>query len=77
MTQKEIIIKGLQPLFTKARKKYLWFYCRYQGLWFHPDSLEHLQNVENRFVWGFINWELRKPGLKRRIIYLFTKRELQ
>lgn len=54
------IIDSLEPLYKQAYENNLWFYCRYQNLWFAPDELKKEQS-EGRFVWGVPNWELRNP----------------
>ena len=60
MSERIEILKGLKPLFDKARKEKLWFYCGYQGMWFAPDELE-AYHKDNKFVWGAVNWQLRNP----------------
>lgn len=57
---KNEIIQGLQPLYERAKKEKLWFYCKYQDLWFTPDELMQYQS-DGRFVWGAKNWELKDP----------------
>lgn len=54
------VAESLKPLFEKARREGLWFYCSYQGLWFSPDELAAAQ-AEGRFRWGAVNWTLRDP----------------
>ena len=51
---------GMRPLFDKAEQQRLWFYSRYQDLWFSPEALKRHQ-AEGRFRWGAVNWELRDP----------------
>lgn len=58
--EKKVILAGLAPLFERARKEKLAFYCNYQGMWFSPDELEKLQS-SGRFIWGACNWQLRDP----------------
>ena len=58
--EKFTILAGLKPMFKEARTKGLWFFCRYQSLWFSPDELE-AAHKEGRFVWGKVNWMLRDP----------------
>lgn len=53
-------MNSLQPMFVQAEKQGLWFYCRYQSLWFSPTSL-HKEQANGRFRWGAMNWELRDP----------------
>ncbi len=60
MTEKQVILNSLQPLFEKAEREGLWFNCSYQDLWFSPNELKKLHK-ENRFVWGAQNWSLRNP----------------
>jgi len=54
------VLKGLEPLFKKARKEKLWFYSPYQNLWFSPSDLKKEQR-NGRFIWGACNWRLRDP----------------
>jgi len=54
------ILKSLEPMFEKAEKEGLWFYCSYQDLWFKPQELKEKQS-NGRFIWGSDNWELRHP----------------
>ena len=60
MTNKEIILEGLKPMFEEAEAKGLWFHSPYQDMWFSPRELEEWQN-KGKFVWGAVNWELRSP----------------
>jgi hypothetical protein len=60
MSKKDEVIRGLKPLFAEARKTGKWFYSAYQCLWFSPDELEKNQR-DGRFLWGAVNWQLRKP----------------
>lgn len=60
MDEREEIIKSLQPLFEKAEKEKLWFYCNYQDLWFSPKELKDMQKA-GRFIWGEVNWTLQNP----------------
>lgn len=55
------IVKGLEPLFERADKEGLWFYCSYQNLWFSPEELRKEQ-ANGRFRWGYPNWDLRDPA---------------
>ena len=57
------IQKDLKPLFDLAKIQKLWFWSRYQDLWFSPDDLKELQS-KGRFIWGKDNWELRDPKEK-------------
>jgi MoxR-like ATPase len=61
MSESQIILDGLKPLFEKARKEKLLFRSNYQGVLFTPDELEKAQD-EGRFVWGPSNWELVHPA---------------
>lgn len=56
----QAILAGLKPLFERARKEGLWFWCSYQGLWFTPDELE-AEHRRGSFIWGAVNWSLRDP----------------
>jgi hypothetical protein len=56
----EEIAKALEPLFTTAKLNGLWFFTRYQQLWFSPEEL-YRENKSGRFLWGPSNWELRDP----------------
>lgn len=51
---------GLAPLFERARVEGLWFWCRYQDLWFSPDQLAK-EHAAGSFLWGAVNWSLRDP----------------
>lgn len=67
MSEKEEILLSLQPLFEKAEKEKLWFYCSYQDLWFSPKELKDMQKA-GRFIWGEVNWVLKDPLEKVRWI---------
>lgn len=54
------ILNSLEPLFYRAEKEKLWFFCRYRQLWFSPKELR-ARHLEGRFIWGACNWELRDP----------------
>lgn len=56
-------IKSLEPLFDKAKKEGLWFFCDYQCLWFTPLELKECLK-KGEFVWGAENWSLRNPQEK-------------
>lgn len=56
--EKDAILAGLKPLFERARKEGLWFWCAYQDLWFSPDELE-AEHRRGSFIWGATNWRLR------------------
>jgi hypothetical protein len=49
MSERQIILDGLKPLFEKARKEKLLFRLLYQGVIFTPDELEKAQ-AWGRFV---------------------------
>lgn len=63
MNEVNEIINGMQPLYEKAEKEGLWFWSRYQDLWFSPSELKEAQG-QGRFLWGYVNWELRDPKEK-------------
>lgn len=63
MNDKQEILESLAPLFKAADQNGLWFFSRYQGLWFSPDDLRKAQQ-KDKFVWGAVNWELRNPNEK-------------
>jgi hypothetical protein len=65
--QTKEILDGLQPLFDKAEKEGLWFYCSYQQLWFSPNELKNEQS-NGRFLWGAVNWQLRDPHEKLKLL---------
>lgn len=54
------IAQSLAPLFERADREGLWFYCYYQGMWFSPAELRGHQ-ATGRFRWGAVNWVLRDP----------------
>lgn len=60
MTERQIILDSLQPLFERAEREGLWFNCSYQDLWFSPTELKKLHK-DGRFIWGAQNWTLRNP----------------
>ena len=60
MEEKNTIIKELVPMFAKARAEGLWFYCKYQDIWFSPSELK-AENDKGRFILGSVNWTLRDP----------------
>ncbi len=59
-SEKKDILLSLEPLFEKAEKEKLWFYCSYQALWITPKELRKYHN-QGRFIWGTANWSLRNP----------------
>lgn len=54
----KVVRAQLAPLFEKARKECLWFYCSYQQMWLSPNELEKA-NAKGRLLWGAVNWTLR------------------
>lgn len=54
------VLKELEPLFTEATEKKLWFFCHYQELWFSPLELK-VQMEHGKFLWPAKNWQLRNP----------------
>ena len=50
----------MESLFKQAEEQKLWFWSRYQDLWFSPAKLRIAQSV-GQFRWGAVNWELRDP----------------
>lgn len=65
---KESILKELEFMFEQAEDKGLWFYSRYQQLWFSPNELRENHN-EDRYVWGAVNWMLRDPEERLEELY--------
>jgi hypothetical protein len=61
MSEKQIILDGMKPLFERARKEKLIFRSTYRGAIFTPDELEKKQ-ADGYFIWGPVNWELVEPG---------------
>lgn len=53
-------VDALDALFVRARAENLWFFCRYQSIWFSPDELA-AAHEDSRFLWGAASWELRDP----------------
>lgn len=60
MDEKAEILKGLERLFKKAENENLWFYSKYQKLWFSPQQLRK-EHAEGRYIWAAVNWTLRYP----------------
>jgi hypothetical protein len=60
MTERELVIEGLKPLFEQAEREGLWFYQSYTGLWLSPDDLRKEQS-NGSYFWGACNWKLRSP----------------
>lgn len=63
MNEFKKILDELEPLFEKAEKEDLWFYCSYQNLWFSPDDLRK-RHKNGQYIWSIDNWELRDPKEK-------------
>jgi hypothetical protein len=63
MDERQDILNGLEPLFNQAERECLWFYSRYQDMWFSPNELREAHS-KGRFIWGAPNWELRDPQEK-------------
>lgn len=57
---REEILKSLEPLFEKAERDGLWFFCHYQAMWFSPRELRK-EHANGRLAWGPVNWVLRDP----------------
>jgi len=79
MENREYILKGLEPLFKRAKEENLWFHCNYQDLWFSPMELRE-EHKNGKFIWGFENWQLLDPksqikSMVRRIVN--TKKEIE
>ncbi len=55
-----VLEENLKPLFERAERDGLWFYCSYQDLWFSPKQLR-IEQANGRFRWGAVNWRLRDP----------------
>jgi hypothetical protein len=55
------ILQSLEPLFTKAEREGLWFFCTYHDLWFSPAELR-AAHKQGKFLWGPVNWHLRPPS---------------
>lgn len=54
------IENDMKKLFERAEKEGLWFYFRYQDMWFSPRELREEQERGN-FLFGQVNWDLRDP----------------
>lgn len=61
MTEKDEVLKSLEPLFEKAEKEGLYFVSNYQQIWFSPKELKE-KHDNNSFLWGAVNWQLRDPS---------------
>lgn len=60
MSNKESILKSLEPLFSQAEKEGLWFRSNYQHIELSPKELK-VEHANGRFIWGFSNWNLFDP----------------
>lgn len=60
MDEGKAVLAGLDPLFERAAREGLWFWCNYQDIWFSPDELRQ-EHREGHYIWGAINWRLRDP----------------
>lgn len=67
----QAIHDGLKPLFEQAEKEQLWFWNRYQSMWFTPAELRE-QQAEGKWVWGAPNWTLRHPSEELTRLYQAT-----
>jgi hypothetical protein len=56
----ERIRSELEPLFIKAEKEGLWFWCAYVDIIIDPENLKLAQS-EGHYLWGAVNWELVNP----------------
>ena len=70
MSERERILELMVPMFIEARAKGLWFFCKYQNLWFSPDELAKQHN-DGKFVWNVSNFTLRHP--REGLQYLMQK----
>ena len=62
MSERDIILEDLAPLFERAERDGLWFHNTYRDLWFSPAELRaHHKNGNGEFVWSSIHWTLRDP----------------
>lgn len=55
------ILDSLKPLFDKAEKENLWFYCYPLDVLLSPKELKKAQK-EGRYIWGTVNWDLVSPN---------------
>ena len=63
MSDKRAILDSLEPLFTEAKAKGLFFRSNYQGFLLSPDELRK-EHANGRLIWGPVNWELVDPRTK-------------
>jgi hypothetical protein len=61
MSEREQILRDLEPMFQEAEAKGLWFHCNYQDIWFAPADLRK-EHEKGSFIWGKVNWTLRNPS---------------
>lgn len=71
--RKQNILEQLEPLFKEAEEKKLWFYSRYQSMWFSPEELRD-HHEHGTFIWGPRNWKLRDP--EERLNELYEERKI-
>src|SRR5271166_6691957 len=60
MSQREEILKMLEPMFQEAIREKKWFYCGYQAMVFSPKELREEHN-KDQLIWGPTNWRLIDP----------------
>ena len=60
MSEREKILKSLEPLFAEAEAKGLWFRSHYQGIALSPKEMR-AEHAKGRLIWGRVNWELIDP----------------
>jgi hypothetical protein len=54
------ILEDFDPLFERSEREGLWFWTRYQDLWFSPDTLR-AYHQRGSFIWEVADWSLRDP----------------
>lgn len=62
----EEVSGNIEALVEKAYRENLWFLSKYAKVWFHPEDLR-IEHRKGHWIWGACNWDLRNPGLKKRI----------
>jgi hypothetical protein len=60
MSEREEILKMLEPLFEKAEKEGLWFESNYQRFNLTPSELRE-RHAKGELIWGPVNWTLIDP----------------
>lgn len=60
MSDKELILQSLEPLFKEAEEKGLWFRSYYQSVEFTPKELK-AQHAQGCYIWGARSWKLFDP----------------